>query len=135
LGNAGEFLAGSINTNNPGYSQFFHLSEIPDPSRIFAFVEEHPDSINDGYFINRYDSHKWIDLPASYHNGGADFVFADGHAEFRQWRRASTMPPVRPDGAQLPIDLEDYELSDWYWVLNRMSVKTPELPVWPETLP
>jgi len=131
LGNAGEFLEGSVNTNNPGYSQFFRLSEIPDPSRIFAFVEEHPDSINDGYFINRYDSHKWIDLPASYHHGGADFVFADGHAEFRQWRRASTMPPARPDAAHLPIALDDYELGDWYWVVSRMSVKIPEQRLWP----
>jgi prepilin-type processing-associated H-X9-DG protein len=131
LGNAGEFLTGSINTNNPGYRQFFHLSDIPDPSRIFAFVEEHPDSINDGYFLNRYDSHEWIDLPASYHNGGADFVFADGHAEFRQWRLASTMPPARPDSAHLPIELEDYEWGDWYWVLSRMSVKIPAQSDWP----
>jgi len=130
LGNAGEFLTGSINTNNPGYRQFFHLSDIPNPSRIFAFVEEHPDSINDGYFLNRYDSHEWIDLPASYHNGGADFIFADGHAEFRQWREADTTPPPRPDAAHLPIEVEDYESSDWYWVLSRMSVKSPGQSDW-----
>ena len=40
LGNAGEFLAGGVNTNNPGYKQFFTLSEVPNPSEIFAFVEK-----------------------------------------------------------------------------------------------
>jgi prepilin-type N-terminal cleavage/methylation domain-containing protein/prepilin-type processing-associated H-X9-DG protein len=121
LGNAGEFLADGVNTNNPGYRQFFHLADVPKPAQIFAFVEEHPDSINDGYFINRFDYDEWIDLPASYHNGGANFSFVDGHSEFRRWRNASTMPPARPGAAHLPIDLED-ETADFKWVIYRMSV-------------
>ena len=117
-----QYLAGGVNTNNPGYRQFFRMSEVPDPSRIFAFVEEHPDSINDGYFVNRFDYYEWFHLPASYHNGGANFAFADGHSEFRSWRRASTMPPARPDAAGLPFDLLDSELDDFNWVLSRTSV-------------
>ena len=125
LGNAGEFLDGSVNTNNPGYRQFFRMSDVPQPSQIFAFVEEHPDSINDGYFINRFYYYEWIDLPASHHNGGANFVFADGHAEFQRWRHASTMPPARPDAAQLPLDVPYAERDDFYWVLSRTSVVEP----------
>jgi prepilin-type N-terminal cleavage/methylation domain-containing protein/prepilin-type processing-associated H-X9-DG protein len=125
LGNAGEFLADGVNTNNPNYKQFFKMSEIPDPSRIFAFVEEHPDSINDGYFINRYLSYEWIDLPASYHNGGGYFTFADGHSEIRYWRQSSTMPPPRPDAARLPKELLQGERGDFYWVLSRTSVIVP----------
>jgi len=121
LGNAGEFLADGVNTNNPGYRQFFQMADVPNPSKIFAFVEEHPDSINDGYFINRFSENEWYDLPASYHNGGANFTFADGHSEFRRWRNASTMPPARPGAAHLPIDLDD-ETADFKWVLYRMSV-------------
>jgi prepilin-type processing-associated H-X9-DG protein len=125
LGYAGEFMAGKINTNNPSYRQFFRLSEIPDPSQIFAFVEEHPDSINDGYFINRFSYHEWTDLPASYHHGGANFIFADGHAEFHAWRLASTMPPARPDAASLPLELGPTDRSDLYWVLARTSIRPP----------
>lgn len=128
LGNAGEFLAGNVNTNNPGYRQFFRMSDVPQPSRIFAFVEEHPDSINDGYFINRYYSYEWLDLPASYHNGGANFAFVDGHSEFRSWRNSSTMPPARPDAAQLPKQVAAGERGDLYWVLSRMSVLSPVEP-------
>lgn len=125
LGNAGEFLADGVNTNNPNYKQFFKMSEIADPSRIFAFVEEHPDSINDGYFINRFYYYWWIDLPASYHNGGGYFTFADGHSEIRYWRQASTMPPPRPDAARLPKDVPQGERGDFYWVMSRTSVVAP----------
>lgn len=128
LGNAGEFLAGAVNTNNPAYRQFFKMSDIPEPSRIFAFVEEHPDSINDGYFINRFYSEEWMDLPASYHNGGANFSFADGHSEFRAWKFASTMPAALPDAAQLPRAVPDAEQGDLYWVLRRTSVYQPYAP-------
>jgi prepilin-type processing-associated H-X9-DG protein/prepilin-type N-terminal cleavage/methylation domain-containing protein len=122
LGNAGEFLTGTVNTNNPGYRQFFRLADVPQPEQIFAFVEEHPDSINDGYFINRFYYYEWIDLPASYHNGGANFAFADGHSEFRRWVHASTRPPPRPDAAGLPMDLLPDERADFDWVLWRTSV-------------
>jgi prepilin-type N-terminal cleavage/methylation domain-containing protein/prepilin-type processing-associated H-X9-DG protein len=126
LGNAGEFLEGDMNTNNPAYRQFFRLSEVPSPAQIFAFVEEHPDSINDGYFLNRFSNHEWNDLPASYHNGGANFIFADGHAEFKAWRLGSTQPPARPDAAQLPIKLGQSERSDYYWVIYRTSTLLPD---------
>jgi len=124
LGNAGEFLAGTVNTNNPGYRQFFYLSGVPQPSQIFAFVEEHPDSINDGYFINRFYAGEWMDLPASFHNGGANFAFADGHSEFRAWRSPSTKPPSRPDAAQLPKWVSPEERADLDWVLSRTSVSS-----------
>jgi prepilin-type N-terminal cleavage/methylation domain-containing protein/prepilin-type processing-associated H-X9-DG protein len=122
LGDAGEFMQNGKNTNNPGYKQFLRLSDVPEPSRIFAFVEEHPDSINDGYFLNKYSSYEWIDLPASYHFGGANFAFADGHADAHRWRHSSTKPQPRPDAAELPFDVPDDERADWYWVLARMSV-------------
>ncbi len=126
LGNAGEFMSGSINTNNPGYTQFLHVGDVPDPSRIFTFIEEHPDSINDGYFINKFYYSEWLDLPASWHQEGANLSFADGHAEYHQWRLASTRPPALPDTAQLPIDLPANERADLYWMLWRTSVTAPK---------
>src|SRR5229473_3440619 len=89
-GDAGNFSRGGSNTNNPDYKQFFKVSQVPKPAQIFVFIEEHPDSINDGYFLNKPDSPGWFDLPASYHNGAANLSFCDGHAERHQWLYAST---------------------------------------------
>jgi prepilin-type N-terminal cleavage/methylation domain-containing protein/prepilin-type processing-associated H-X9-DG protein len=125
LGDAGEFTRGGTNVNNPDYRQFMTLSEIGTPASIFAFIEEHPASINDGYFVNKgYDS-EWYDLPASYHNGGANLAFADGHQELRRWLRASTKQPARPDVTAFPIELSKDDLADLKWVVSRMSTQTP----------
>ena len=89
--------------NNPGYKQFFKLSQIPAPANIFVFIDEHPDSINDGYFLMQWTyPFEWVDLPASYHNDSSALAFADGHCEAHQWHDASTLAPPRPDAADLP---------------------------------
>ena len=102
IGDAGDLSVTGYNRNNPDYVQFFNISAIPEPSKIFVFLDEHPDSINDGYFINKAYDWEWIDLPASYHNGAASFSFADGHSETHRWRLDSTKPPSQPDAAPLP---------------------------------
>lgn len=58
----------------------------------FTFIDEHPDSINNGYFLNRIDQLEWIDLPASYHDGAATVTFADGHIETHRWLFSQTKP-------------------------------------------
>lgn len=123
LGNAGEFMNGSSNTNNPGYRQFIKVGDVPDPSRIFSFIEEHPDSINDGYFLNRFGSYQWIDLPASYHRGGTDLAFVDGHVEFHRWESARTRAPAIPDAAALPLPVPPGQRADLYWLLWRTSIQ------------
>ncbi|MRR39348.1 DUF1559 domain-containing protein, partial [bacterium] len=103
VGDAGEYSETGVNINNPAHTQFFKTTQITQPSRIFFYIEEHPDSINDGYFVNRIDTGRWTDLPASYHGGSANLTFADGHAERRAWKSDSTRPPSRPDAALLPF--------------------------------
>ena len=122
VGNAGEFSTSGANVNNPYYRQFFTLTQIPEPSQIFVFIEEHPDSINDGYFINKFYNRQWMDLPASWHGGRANLTFADGHAEARKWRYASTMPPSRPDAAHLPFSVPAAEPGDYDWLMARTSL-------------
>lgn len=121
VGNAGEFTVGGTNVNNPAYQQFMTMAEIKAPALIFAFIEEHPDSINDGYFLNKGYSAEWYDLPASFHNDGANLAFADGHQESRRWQRESTKKPARPDVAALPMELSRDDLADLKWVVSRMS--------------
>ena len=124
VGNAGLFITGGANVNNPDYKQFLTVAQIPQPSRIFVLTEEHPDSINDGYFLNKPDSMQWTDLPASYHNGAANLAFADGHLETHKWRFASTTPPARPDAAHLPFPVPPAEQADFNWLMYRTTIET-----------
>jgi prepilin-type N-terminal cleavage/methylation domain-containing protein/prepilin-type processing-associated H-X9-DG protein len=59
------------------------------PSELLVFLDEHPDSINDGYFIATLSGYgglyAWCDVPATYHNGACGFAFLDGHSEIKKW--------------------------------------------------
>jgi prepilin-type N-terminal cleavage/methylation domain-containing protein/prepilin-type processing-associated H-X9-DG protein len=84
--------------DSPNCLQYNKLSDIirPAPSDLWVFVDEHPDSINDGFIIiGSRDPSLWVnDLPASYHNRACGFGFADGHAEIHKWLESQTCPPV-----------------------------------------
>jgi prepilin-type N-terminal cleavage/methylation domain-containing protein/prepilin-type processing-associated H-X9-DG protein len=147
IGDAGTLSASGVNVNDPDYKQFFKLSQIPEPTEIFVFLDEHPDSIDDGYFVNResytaspansnsYGSGggggsatytQWIDLPATYHNDATSFSFADGHVALHRWLNGSTAPPSAPFAADLPISLPSTPASataDFDWVISHMSVQ------------
>lgn len=123
VGDAGSFSQSGSNVNNPDYVQFFKFSSIPVAAKIFVFLDEHPDTISDGYFLNKESRIEWQRLPASYHDGASSFSFADGHAEMHRWRNASTRKPINPDQVYLPIDPVTGEMADYYWVLYRMSVE------------
>jgi prepilin-type N-terminal cleavage/methylation domain-containing protein/prepilin-type processing-associated H-X9-DG protein len=122
VGDAGEFSSSGANTNNPTYKQFFKMAQVPKPAQIFVFIEEHPDSINDGYFLNKPGSMKWIDLPASYHEGAVNISFTDGHLETHKWLCASTKPPPFPGGAHpLPFGVPANQAADFDWLMFRTS--------------
>ena len=137
VGNAGEASASGVNTNNPGYKQFFKLTQILHPTEIFVFLDEHPDSIGDGYFLNRdtltanglYNytaAGEWLDLPASYHNRSTAFSFADGHAGLHHWLKSTTIRPAVAHAANLPIQIPAApvgEKADFEWVLEHMSTE------------
>ncbi|HEX4646036.1 MAG TPA: type II secretion system protein [Verrucomicrobiae bacterium] len=122
VGDAGDLMISGVNTNNPGYQQFLKESDFKYPADIFVFLDEHPDSINDGYFLNKPDDWKWYDLPAAYHNGGGSFSFADGHTEVHHWLNGSTLQPSRAYGATLPMSVRSNEAADWLWVIQRTTI-------------
>jgi len=123
VGDAGDFMAGGSNTNNPHYRQFLTATEIPRPSDIFVFIEEHPDTVTDGYFLNNPYVPEWVRLPASYHSRGANLAFADGHVEYHRWMVGSTRQPACPGvvGFSVAINLE--ERADFDWLRQRVSIK------------
>jgi prepilin-type processing-associated H-X9-DG protein len=75
--------------------QFLKQSDIPNAARTWLFLDEHPDTINDGYFINDPEAEAWQDLVASYHNGACGFSFADGHSEIKKWTSGTSKYPVQ----------------------------------------
>ncbi len=108
----------------PNLQQFVKMPDFRDASKIFVFLDEHPDSINDGYFIVRATT-DWVDLPASYHDGAGCFSFADGHSEIHKWRDASTRKPIqKASRAGLPLIPRPGEFHDLDWVFQRMTFAT-----------
>ena len=83
---------------------YLQLSDLANlgPSRLFVFLDEHPDSINDGWFMfadsgaldNGTGNGAWFNLPASYHNGACNLSFADGHSETHKWADPAMLKPV-----------------------------------------
>jgi prepilin-type N-terminal cleavage/methylation domain-containing protein/prepilin-type processing-associated H-X9-DG protein len=74
------------------YRLFLKQTDIinPTPVNAWVFVEEHADSINDGFFwIDMTDTIDWSDIPASYHGESGVLAFADGHSEIRKWTDSS----------------------------------------------
>ncbi len=138
IGDAGNFTAHGYNINNPGYTQFFKLTQIPQSADIFVFLDEHPDSIDDGYFLDKSmrdggsgeyggatKNAEWTDLPASYHDNATALSFADGHGALHRWQEPTTMRPALPHAANLPIAIPASPasaLADFDWVLDHMSV-------------
>jgi prepilin-type N-terminal cleavage/methylation domain-containing protein/prepilin-type processing-associated H-X9-DG protein len=76
---------------NGAYRQFLKQTDVPQPSMTWLTVDEHPDSINDGFFVVPIDQNGWGDLPASFHGGACGFSFADGHAEIHKWKSATSI--------------------------------------------
>jgi len=108
------------NQFNPDYVQFFTSGSIQNPANIFVFLDEHPDTINDGFFVNRLGTYQWGNLPASYHNGATAFSFADGHMETHRWRVGGTIrPPLQGAAAGASASPGD----DFDWLKERTSVK------------
>ena len=112
-----------INPNrfNPTWLQFLKVTEFPGPTKFYVFVEEHPDTINDGYFMNRWDEIKWGNLPASCHNGAANMSWADGHLERHRWMADTVRPPVR--GGVGASGFVPSPPTDYLWMRERTSIK------------
>jgi prepilin-type N-terminal cleavage/methylation domain-containing protein/prepilin-type processing-associated H-X9-DG protein len=79
-----------------GYRAYEKESQVtsPTPSMMWLTLDEHADSINDGFFIFSMTRPGFDDGPAAYHNGACGFSFVDGHAEVHKWMQLQYWPPV-----------------------------------------
>ncbi len=117
------------NNNYQDYRQFLKSGAIPNPSGLFVMLDEHPDSINDGFLqTNPHPtSPHWDDLPATYHDGAGGFAFADGHSEVHKFKSTvCTILPVtyqlHPSWPSFSSDTSGAGAADGLWVETRASV-------------
>jgi prepilin-type N-terminal cleavage/methylation domain-containing protein/prepilin-type processing-associated H-X9-DG protein len=102
------------------YRAFLKSSDMtaPGPSMTWVLLDEHPVSINDGFFVVNMNPYPNLagavmpDVPASYHNGAGGLAFADGHSEIHSWKDARTKleKPPAPQGYGGSKDVE------WLWM-------------------
>jgi prepilin-type N-terminal cleavage/methylation domain-containing protein/prepilin-type processing-associated H-X9-DG protein len=105
----------------PPCYEYHKMSDIkrPPPSMLWVFVDEHPDSINDGWLTDGWPGGGgWGDLAASYHAGACGIGFADGHGEVHKWKDKGTLVPVTKTGTRawsLPAP------NDTLWFMERST--------------
>jgi prepilin-type processing-associated H-X9-DG protein len=113
---------------NDQWRQYLKLPDFANPVGIFVLLDEHPDSINDGWFVfctaaDPAERSAWSDLPASYHNGAAGFSFADGHSEIKRWLSSSTIRAVKKNSNGFPVDVPTADRKDITWVAERTTIR------------
>ena len=100
------------------------------PTELLVLLDEHPDSINDGYYIatlNGYGGlYGWCDVPATFHNGACGFAFLDGHSQVKRWigkLRSGEWQNVtyRDRHAGVLVCVADADKNDIDWVKDRQG--------------
>jgi prepilin-type N-terminal cleavage/methylation domain-containing protein/prepilin-type processing-associated H-X9-DG protein len=94
-------------------------------SHIYLFVDENPNSINDGWMGDDCSNGMyanqgvWCDYPACYHNKAGGLSFADGHAEIKKWNDSGLLAQTKQGG------MADPKSTDLKWFTDRGSILTP----------
>jgi prepilin-type N-terminal cleavage/methylation domain-containing protein/prepilin-type processing-associated H-X9-DG protein len=118
---------------SPTYRVYAKDADVvdPSPSMLFVFIDEHPDSINDGGFGVEMPATpaatRWVDVPANYHNGACGLAFADGHSEIKRWVNQQGIPPVRYTGISGIISVPNNV--DVMWLAWRTSSRSDGQPL------
>ena len=105
------------------YRQWLKLGNVSRPANFFVVIDEHGDSINDGYFLNNpVGATKWGDAPASYHGGAGGISFADGHSEIHKWKSSTSKFPVTMTSSYNPPTFDVAGRQDNLWLMERTAV-------------
>jgi prepilin-type N-terminal cleavage/methylation domain-containing protein len=103
---------------NVNYQMYYKLSSMlqPGPASTYLFMEEHPLSIDDGYFVfdpTRKDF--WYESPAVLHGNSNCMSYADGHSAYRTWHDSKVIHNTTGDNIN-----GDVNSPDWLW-MNTIS--------------
>ena len=105
----GSISSGYLSGSNERYLQSSDFVKLK-PTEGVVFLDERPESINDGWFRSPTAIYRLTDLPAIYHgNNSSAFSFADGHAELHKWRTGQFI--ALTTGVDLPGNAD----AAWLW--------------------
>ena len=82
-------------SNRAGYRTFVRDSETAaaGPARLWLMLDEHQDSLDDGWFlVTMDDSRPFASVPSTRHQRGYALNFADGHTEVHRWHGTLDRP-------------------------------------------
>jgi prepilin-type N-terminal cleavage/methylation domain-containing protein len=119
------YLKGKIDFDAPAI-QYVRESDIiqPGPSDAFIFLEENPNTINDGYLeiYSQPAMAGFPDVPAAYLGGDCAFSFADGHAEVHKWVTGVLLTAKAPIYS---IPGGAVNNADWIWFTQHACSNNP----------
>jgi len=104
------------------WTNFKHIAEIQQPTKMFVLIDEREDSVNNGHFGMIMNEEEILDYPANYHNGAAGLNFADGHSEIKKWVDPRTTPELKKN-TELQLWVSSPSNVDMAWLRERTSVK------------
>jgi prepilin-type N-terminal cleavage/methylation domain-containing protein len=116
----GPWLDGN-HTHVPGrpFRTYGKDSDFHNAAMTFTMLDEHHESINDAGFGHPGTppgvTLRWVDYPATYHNGAGGLSFGDGHSEIKKWKTIKYPKTGTPNlnvAATRP---------DWDWLAERSS--------------
>jgi prepilin-type N-terminal cleavage/methylation domain-containing protein/prepilin-type processing-associated H-X9-DG protein len=115
------WMGGAVYCSQSQFRLFKKVDEItrPAPAKAWVVITEREDSINDAWWavdmINNF-----VDLPASYHNGAGNLMFADGHSELKRWLDGRTTPVLKK-GQLIPLNQPSPGNVDLDWIRERTT--------------
>lgn len=129
----GGWLDRAYNPSQVNWRTYKKLSQIALPARTFLFIDEHPDSINDGAFASACTGNQpsdspassaIIDYPANYHNGGCGICFTDGSATIHKWIGSKVAKSQITLTGALPLNVPaQNSWMDMHWLAANTTVR------------
>jgi prepilin-type N-terminal cleavage/methylation domain-containing protein len=99
------------------WNNYFKLADFRAPASTWVFVDESPQTINDGFIcipVADWDASTWGDVPAAYHVLACGFSWADGHSEIHKWFDPATATATEGSAARPPY-------TDVHWTETNMA--------------
>jgi prepilin-type N-terminal cleavage/methylation domain-containing protein/prepilin-type processing-associated H-X9-DG protein len=115
-------------SNQAGYGAHWYLAKklsdihVPGPSDVYVFLDEHPDSLDDGIFYTpNFACATLLELPGCQHANACGVSFADGHAEMHKLQGKLANQPVKYSySIRFPVPASD---PDMLWLESHTPIK------------